>query len=183
METPSNVVEHLPTFCYHPDPVASGVFERQDEECPCCLRVRGWVYIGPSFAIEELGSICPWCIASGAAVAKYNPEFVDHYAVEPGATAEALDLLIHRTPSYWKAMYEPWPVHCGDFCTFLRELTPTDIDTLGEEIASELKTFQQNMEIPDEFFAVDLRRDNSPLTAFLFRCLTCGKYRVNGDYE
>ena len=175
--------ERLPTFRYHPDPTATDVFDQQDATCPCCLRSRGWVYIGPFYSREDPESICPWCIANGAAAEKFDAEFVDPHAVEPGASEAALDELLHRTPCHFTAHSEAWPVHCGDFCAVLRPLQLEDLDNLREEIASELSALREYVAVTETDFAFDLRREHSPLMVYLFRCLTCGKYRVNGDYE
>ena len=59
----------LPTFKYHPDPVATGNVVQSDTECVCCGKARGFIYAGPVYAIEEYDHcICPWCIADGSAM-------------------------------------------------------------------------------------------------------------------
>jgi uncharacterized protein CbrC (UPF0167 family) len=174
---------NLPTFRYHVDPIGSRVFERSDTICPCCQQTPGWTYVGPLFTTEELAGVCPWCIASGAAAAAFDAEFVDPFAVEPGTSPEALDELLHRTPSHFTAQDELWPVHCGDFCAVIGRLKPAELDSLGDEIFADLQALQQRLQVNIEDFNQDLRRQHSPLWTYLFRCVRCAHHRVNGDYE
>ena len=68
----------LPTFKYHPDPLATGSVAESDTECVCCGQVRGYIYTGPVYAIEEYyNCICPWCIADGSAYEKLDAMFTD----------------------------------------------------------------------------------------------------------
>ena len=80
----------LPTFRYHPDPLSTGSIEESENTCGCCGESRGYIYTGPVYTAEELHApICPWCIASGAAHARFNAEFVDAAAVgDHGSWAE-----------------------------------------------------------------------------------------------
>ncbi|QOG23992.1 hypothetical protein FOM02_41000 [Bradyrhizobium sp. SEMIA] len=77
-------VSNLPSFKYHPDPVATGSVQKSDVQCICCGQARGYVYIGPVYAAEELcESLCPWCVADGSAHGKHGASFTD----ESGAGA------------------------------------------------------------------------------------------------
>src|SRR4051794_16064897 len=68
----------LPTFKYHPDPIATGSVEPSDTQCDCCGKQRGYIYVGPVFSVEGLYEyICPWCIADGSAHTKFDAEFTD----------------------------------------------------------------------------------------------------------
>src|SRR6266542_1799858 len=59
--------------------------------------VRGYVYVGPVYAIEELDeAFCPWCIADGTAAAKFDAEFTDVGAGVPDDVPP--DVLEHRAP-------------------------------------------------------------------------------------
>src|SRR5262245_51685164 len=70
--------EELPTFVYHPDPVATGSIVRATLTCSCCERERAYTYAGAVFAEEELeDELCPWCIADGSAAEKYDATFTD----------------------------------------------------------------------------------------------------------
>ena len=68
----------LPSFKYHSAPVATGNVVESDIECCCCGKARGYIYIGPVYAIEEYDEcICPWCIANGSAHEKLDASFTD----------------------------------------------------------------------------------------------------------
>jgi hypothetical protein len=62
-------------FRYHPDPVATGEVVASSEECSVCHIARGFVYVGPIYAIDQVEGVCPWCIADGTAAAKLDAEF------------------------------------------------------------------------------------------------------------
>ncbi|HEX5829769.1 MAG TPA: CbrC family protein, partial [Gemmatimonadaceae bacterium] len=66
------MTEPLPSFRYHPDPVAAGSIEPSDAVCRCCGRARGYIYAGPVCAEEEFDdALCPWCITDGQAAARF----------------------------------------------------------------------------------------------------------------
>lgn len=66
----------LPTFRYHPDPIATGsIVEANGEPCQICGDVRTHLYQGPFYALASVAAICPWCIASGRAAEENNGEF------------------------------------------------------------------------------------------------------------
>src|SRR5262245_60801263 len=68
----------LPVFRYHPDPVRTGSIQPSDNECVCCRKRRGHIYMGPVFAEPELDeSLCPWCISDGSAHETFDAEFTD----------------------------------------------------------------------------------------------------------
>src|SRR5215212_4957530 len=74
----SVVMADLPTFRYHPDPLATGAIQPSEEECICCGEARGFIYTGPIYAEEDLDdSFCPWCIADGSAAEKFDATFTD----------------------------------------------------------------------------------------------------------
>ena len=77
--------ETLPTFRYHPDPIATGSIEASDTECVACKRARGHIYTGPVYSEEELDNlICPWCIADGTAHELFDAEFTDMASIGGG---------------------------------------------------------------------------------------------------
>src|SRR5215207_3366213 len=68
----------LPTFKYHPDPLATGMVRESDETCVVCGRRRGYVYVGSVAAIGKyIDEICPWCIADGSAHTALDATFTD----------------------------------------------------------------------------------------------------------
>lgn len=71
------VNSELPRFPYHRDPIASGSVRESSVPCECCGEVRGVLYAGVIYCVPKVDSLCPWCIASGAAADKYGAEFFD----------------------------------------------------------------------------------------------------------
>ena len=75
----------LPTFKYHPDPLATGSVEKSCTTCACCGKARGFIYTGPVYADEEYDQcICPWCIADGSAHEKMEASFTDDAGIVGG---------------------------------------------------------------------------------------------------
>ena len=179
----SVTAESLPAFRYHPDPVGSKVFVPSHGTCPCCQADRSWAYVGPFYALEELDGLCPWCIANGRAHARFDAEFGEIEAIEGGADPEAVDELLHRTPWYFAAQQEPWPVHCGDFCAVVGRLRPLDLGRYREGLTSDLQAIRFRLELDPQELERYLRMENSPLWAQLFRCLRCRRYRLAADFE
>lgn len=92
----------LPAFRYHPDPLATGSVIRSDARCVCCGDVRGDVYAGPVYAVDEYEQcICPWCIADGSAHARSDASFTDTYGIGGGelmaGPARSASSLRHET--------------------------------------------------------------------------------------
>ena len=72
----------LPEFVYHPDPLNTGSIEPSDEACIVCGQVRGYIYVGPVYAREDLSeAVCPWCISDGSANGKYGATFTDEAGI------------------------------------------------------------------------------------------------------
>ena len=81
LETPC-MADPLPTFRYHPDPLATGSVVASNATCRCCGQAPGLMYAGPVYANEDLDDeLCPWCIADGSAAARFGAEFVDSAGV------------------------------------------------------------------------------------------------------
>ena len=85
--------EALPDFRYFPDPLAAGVFVESDSSCDFCGAARGFVYVGPLYALEEYVA-CPWCIADGSAAASSLPPGTDR--CRSGAAERSLAGRLHR---------------------------------------------------------------------------------------
>jgi uncharacterized protein CbrC (UPF0167 family) len=96
----------LPTFKYHPDPVASGIFVPSETSCVRCGENRGWVYTGPVYAIEDYEScICPWCIADGTAHEQLDATFTDEDGIGgegawDSVPPDVIEAVACRTPGF-----------------------------------------------------------------------------------
>lgn len=115
----------LPSFKYHPDPIATGAIEPSSETCKCCNQARGFIYIGPVYARDDYDhSICPWCIADGSAHAKLGASFSDDVGVGGGGAwcvvpGSVVDEVANRTPGFSGWQQEQWWTHCDDAAQFL----------------------------------------------------------------
>lgn len=168
----------LPSFKYHPDPIASGSVRAGPEQCRCCRKARGLIYVGPVYSekdgLEE--SLCPWCIADGQANAKFAAEFHDVEAIAPGASGAAVAELTRRTPGFAEWQSVEWPVCCGDLMKFLEpagieetrrkyytvegQLMGVIVHEMGISGGAAVRLLQS------------LHRDRGP-TAFIFKCQSC----------
>src|SRR6185369_4098955 len=134
----------LPTFVYHPDPVATGSVVRAEVVCACCGQVRPFGYVGPVFTAETMdGRLCPWCIADGSAAGRFDAVFTDVYwSVPADVSDEATEVVLRRTPGFSGWQQEHWLHHCGDAAEFhgpvgASELAefPDAIDRLRAELS------------------------------------------------
>lgn len=178
----------LPSFKYHPDPVATGSIEARDINCVCCGQVRGYAYVGPAYSEADLEKeICPWCINTGLAHDQLGVEFTDIDAIgdyEPNMTigTDVREEIAYRTPGFNGWQQERWLVHCEDACAFLGPAGKEEleayadqglIDLLRADIAMDQVEFQ-------DYFNT-LSKQAGP-TAYVFRCLHCGKYQGYSDF-
>ncbi len=105
----------LPTFRYHPDPIATGSVEALDRACRVCGQRRKYIYTGPVHPVEELdGAICPWCIADGSAYARFGAEFTDLKGVGGNNDAwdpvprDVAEEVAYRTPGFFTWQSPSW---------------------------------------------------------------------------
>ncbi len=119
------VVMTLPSFKYHPDPIATGGLVASDTVCCCCGEARGYIYTGPAYAVEDYDQcICPWCIADGSAHEKLGVSFTDEngiggYGQWEAVPASVIEEVAYRTPGFSSWQQEQWWTHCGDAAEFL----------------------------------------------------------------
>ena len=113
--------EPLPVARHHPDPVATGAVEASDAVCPSCEQARGYAYVGPVYAEDEVEGLCPWCIADGSAAERFDAEFTE---VDGDVPDDVLVELTRRTPGFTGWQQERWLVHCDDGAAYLG--TPDD---------------------------------------------------------
>jgi uncharacterized protein CbrC (UPF0167 family) len=176
----------LPSFRYHPDPLATGCVRASHIECVCCGIARPYTYTGPVHAIGEYDDcICPWCIADGSAHAKLAASFTDEEAIGGGVgwervSQEIVQEVAHRTPGFCGWQQELWWTHCGDAAQFLGRAGRAELEAFGADAVDAVRE-DAGLSIGlewDRFFAA-LSKDGSP-TAYIFRCSRCGAF---GGYQ
>ena len=172
--------DSLPTFRYHPDPIATTSIVVSTNGCRRCGERRGYVYAGPVYADAELDdALCPWCIADGSAAREFDAEFTDPdgvggYGTWDSVPPEIVEEVSQRTPGFTAWQQERWWTHCADAAMFLgragrRELEerwPEAVPALMAEAGLEGTGWRE--------YAAQLDADGSP-TAYVFQCRHCGQ--------
>lgn len=172
----------IPTFKYHPNPLATKAFEESKEGlvCDCCGEVTHIYYQTPFYSIDDVECLCPTCIANGNAATKFNGSFQDDLSIEEGVDdLDKIDELIHRTPGYCGWQQEYWRVHCGDFCAYLGYVGASELKALGimEEVLDDPIWDDEQKQMIKESV------NGGHLQCYLFKCLHCGKHLVWMDYD
>jgi uncharacterized protein CbrC (UPF0167 family) len=177
-------MEALPVFKYHPDPVATGSVEASDTVCRGCGRQRGYIYTGPLYSEKfDDVSLCPWCIADGTAARKFGASFGDTGTVE-GISQEAREEIGSRTPSFTAWQQDRWLACCGDGAAFLG---PAGAKELKRQLAAAAGAVREHLEeeygLEDEDLEESFKglRKDGDSTAYVFRCVHCGKYLAYVD--
>ena len=178
---PRTVTEALPTFRYHPDPIATGSIVRSSAVCRCCTRARGYIYTGPVYSPEGGldDALCPWCIADGSAARRFGASFTDEAGVGDYGSWEAVPASVvteiaERTPAFTGWQQGRWWTHCGDGAAYLgpagrAELTgnwTAALPAIQADVGYEGAEWDEYLELLDSI--------GSP-TAYVFRCLHCGQ--------
>ena len=167
----------LPTFRYHPDPLASGSVVASDKPCIVCKQQRGYLYDGPVYGEgEDIDDICPWCIADGGAHAKLDVTFVDDRALDDDISPAVLSEVTCRTPGFASWQTEQWPCCCDDATAFLKPVGIAEIRRDHYEWEGTLMGhIVHDMQISGgaaRRLLDSLHRDSGP-TAYAFLCLHC----------
>ena len=175
----------LPTFRYHPDPLASGSITASDAECRRCRRSRGYIYTGPVYSETDLAeAFCPWCIADGSASREFGATFVGSKAFPLELSAPVVAEVRERTPGYDTWQSEEWPACCNGATAFLAPAGIADIRKTWPELEGGiLGHIVYNMGVSGGAatrLLESLNRDTGP-TLYLFRCLDCGEYHFHID--
>jgi len=141
------MTEPLPKFRYHPDPVATRAIKQSATECACCGKSRGYIYVGPVYAVDDLNeSICPWCIADGQVADKFDASFADSYPLSQAKVPDPVIAEVHlRTPGYVSWQQDHWLAHCGDACEFHGDASTEEVANASADTKAHwLETYRQD---------------------------------------
>ncbi|MGW1544124.1 CbrC family protein [Streptomyces sp. NPDC002309] len=171
----------LPSFRYHPDPVASGSISESAETWACRTRSTGWIYTATFYTAQDVnGQFSPWCIADGSAAERFEGEFTDSYGFD-GVSEETLEHVTHRSPGLHAWQDPRWLVHCDDAAAFIAEVGHTDLaahpDAL-DQLRTDLRIGGRREASQVESFLTHLGHGTS---AMLFRCTVCGTHLAYAD--
>jgi uncharacterized protein CbrC (UPF0167 family) len=172
----------LPTFRYHPDPLATGAIEPRPITCACCGEPRGFVYVQPVYATTELDEkLCPWCIADGSAAAKLGASFSDPAPLQQaGVAQDVIDEVSLRTPGYSCWQQEEWLTHCNDACEFHGDASEDDVEDASDAVKAD---WMQRYGKTAKQWAAGTR-DYEPAgdnAFYKFVCRHCGVVRLGWD--
>ncbi|MFG1906915.1 CbrC family protein [Kribbella sp. NPDC048928] len=172
----------LPTFRYHPDPLATGMVKPSEEECLNCGQSRGYLYTGPVYAVEEIvDELCPWCIADGSAADRFDATFTDTLGEPDGVPQPVVQEVLTRTPGFDGWQQERWLFHCGDGAAFLGRVGYEVLRELPEAVEMLLEENRQFWSPEQcEYYVRHLDADGEA-TGYLFRCLQCGTHLAYSD--
>ena len=179
----------LPHFRYHPDPIRSGAIAASPVTCKSCGQARGYIYTGPVYT-ERDGlddSICPWCIADGSAAVKFDAYFVDVNAVAGLVPQDVQQELERRTPGYLSLQEGEWRACCGDAAAYIKPATEKDLASAEfPKSRSALLRYlitEQDMESEDAKEFIETLKPDAGHSAYLFKCLKCGKFHFHIEQE
>jgi uncharacterized protein len=174
--------EYLPCFPYHPDPVGTGSVKHSPEACACCGRARGFVYDGPIYSRQQVGLICPWCIADGSAAERYRATFTDASAPAE-VPREVIECVERRTPGFTAWQQEQWMFHCGDGAIFLGVVGAVELAAYPDAVAALREQCERWGWSPQEreAFLKGLAKEGDA-SAYLFRCRHCDRHIAYADF-
>jgi uncharacterized protein CbrC (UPF0167 family) len=123
----------LPSFQYHPDPIATGSVKPSPTTCICCGQARGYIYVASVYCCESIcKQLCPWCIADGSAAKRYDAMFCDdHFLIKAGLAADIIAEVTRRTPGYISWQGEHWLSCCDDACEFHGDVSREELRGLS----------------------------------------------------
>jgi len=180
VEKQQQIVDSLPGFKYHPEPIKTGAFKIGEAVvCECCHKATNVFYSEPFFSVDEIEFLCPDCIKSGRAHEKFDGDFQDSHSCDKVSDKEKLNELCTRTPGYCGWQQEYWPAHCDDFCAFIGYVGWNEIQQMGIEKEIE-EDISKNSDYPISAVKQHLMINGS-MQGYLFRCLVCSKHRLHID--
>lgn len=170
----------LPTFRYHPDPLATGSACGDGRSCVLCGEARGVIYDGPIYG-RQADVLCLHCIASGEATRSLAmpdgtaAEFTDvGEGVPNDVQRSVLEEVAQRTPGFRGWQQAHWLYHCGDAAEYLGRVghdTLTEYPDALDMVLHENDVYGWTSEQSREY--VGQPTPNGGATGYLFRCLHC----------
>ena len=174
------LLQSLPHFIYHPDPLATGAFvEGEAKVCPSCGKESNIYYDLIPYCIDNIENLCPFCIANGLAAEKFDAEFVQDAEWSGQTNPEKDKLLFCQTPGYSSWQGENWLSCCQDYCAYLGTVGTRELMDMGiaEQVLADYEERGEYQDI-EEYLVKD-----GSLCGYLFRCLHCQKYQIWVDAD
>lgn len=192
--------DKLPQFRYNPNAYDIGIFTKAlNQKCEVCNQETDYIYSGAFFSIDEIESICPWCIHDGRAAKNhkgvfqgaveynnqllsvtYNDEtneyeyYIGYDEIKP-INEKKLDELLFCTPSYVSWQEPQWLSHCNEYCIFIGYLDKNQLISMEVELKDEVKRLEEDC-------GLSLEQLGDDIGLYLFQCVECGQYRLHYDH-
>ena len=176
----TELLQSLPHFIYHPDPLSTGAFvEGEAKLCPSCGKESNIYYNLMPYCIDNIKNLCPFCIANGLATKKFDAEFVQDAEGQGELDPEKDQLLFCQTPGYSSWQGENWLSCCQDYCAYLGTVGTKELKEMGiaEQVLADYEERGEYQDI-EEYLVKD-----GSLCGYLFRCLHCQKYQIWVDAD
>jgi uncharacterized protein len=200
---------NAPEFRYFRDPHTFSTYSGDSERCDLCGQIRPG-YDGPFYGPQDVDRVCEQCLATGRLLdiegsanegdaARVREQLAQ---LHPDLAADQVDALAQartvevetRTPHLvtWQSFF--WPVHCGDYCCFLREAGKPDLRKLAPDRNGRAflraHLYNEDEDTGIEYLWEQLRPD-SPTSqgesytvgVYLFQCLHCQEYVILWDSD
>lgn len=192
-------------FRYHRHPHDFSSYSKELQACEICGELSAG-YRGVFYGDVEIEFVCEKCIINGKLAEKQiftnlgnlhklkiqireKHPYLSILEVESLAQAKD-DELIHRTPTVITWQDFEWPIHCADYCCFIKEAGKPDILKIAPVGKTHL-LFQSSDD--DERFREwleDIRPDSPSdnsisysIGVYLFQCLNCQEYVALWDCD
>ncbi len=127
------MVHELPKFEYFPDPIGNGCIVAERTMCTCCGQLRDYVYKGLIYSTHDVSEVCPWCIASGDASAKWSAYFNDTSDAPAGVSQHVKETIRTRTPGFETWQGNRWLFSERDALVFVGEVVGADLVSEGDK--------------------------------------------------
>ncbi len=169
----------LPKFKYSPniydkEKVLDGV-RFDNNVCQCCGNETE-VYVSTMYCNADVNCICMHCVASGKAAEKYDGNFIQD--AEKISDKKKVDELFLHTPGYCSWQGEYWLACCDDYCEYLGDVGYAELKEMNLLCLIDEYKENEGMDFDNKW----LEKGGS-LAGYLFRCIHCGRYRLNVDCD
>lgn len=165
-------------FKYSPNVKEIGILKEEDGICQCCGQAVT-EYYSKMYTVEKVNCLCLFCIASGAAAAKFEGDFIQEGEFDKVSDFEKHKALFERTPGYISWQGEYWLACCDDFCAFLGDVGTAELEAMG--IADEVFSSEEARGDYAEMRAYLVK--SGSLAGYLFQCLHCEKHHLWVDAD
>lgn len=165
-------------FKYNPNIREIDVLEEGEDVCECCGKPV-ILYYPTMYCVEVITCLCLSCIASGAASAKFDGDFIQGMEINKVSNPEKHKELLERTPGYVSWQGEYWLACCDDFCAYLGDVGTEELEEMGiaDEVIGEYEERGEYTDIREYLVK------SGSLSGYLFRCLHCQKYHLWVDAD